>query len=207
MFYTYILQCADGTLYTGWTDDLVKRLRTHNAGNGSKYTRARLPVVLKYSESFETKNEAMRRECAIKKLSRSEKAVLIQAKAEHRGDVAVDQAKEIQTIDAYIAQYPADIQERLISVRSAVKQAVPDASEKMSYGMPTLFLKKNLVHYAAFKNHIGYYPAPSGIEAFADELSDYKTSKGAIQFPNNKPLPLELITRIAVFRAEENRRL
>lgn len=79
MFYTYILECADGSYYTGWTDDIEKRLRTHNAGNGSKYTRTRLPVVLRHVETFDTKSEAMRRECAIKKLSRREKLVLVNA--------------------------------------------------------------------------------------------------------------------------------
>ncbi len=77
MYYTYILKCADGSLYTGWTDDMEKRIRTHNSGSGSKYTRSRLPVVLLYNETFDTKGQAMKRECAIKKLSRSAKLALI----------------------------------------------------------------------------------------------------------------------------------
>jgi len=78
MYYTYILECADKSLYTGWTDDLEKRLKAHNNGAGSRYTRSRLPVLLKYCEKYGTKSEAMRRECAIKKLSRNEKLSLIQ---------------------------------------------------------------------------------------------------------------------------------
>ena len=78
LFYTYILECADGSLYTGWTDDIDKRLNAHSTGSGSKYTRSRLPVVLRHSETYGTRSEAMRRECAIKKLSRSEKLALIE---------------------------------------------------------------------------------------------------------------------------------
>jgi len=77
MYYTYILECSDGSLYTGWTDDIDKRIRVHNAGSGSKYTRSRLPAVLLYSEAFDTKSDAMRRECAIKKLKRNQKLELI----------------------------------------------------------------------------------------------------------------------------------
>lgn len=207
MFYTYILECTDASYYTGWTDDIKKRLRAHNAGSGSKYTRTRLPVVLRHIETFETKSEAMRRECAIKKLSRSEKTALIQSGCTIMEESVMEEKKDISSIDAYIAQFPADIQEKLSAVRQAIKQAAPDASEKISYGMPTFFLNKNLVHFAAFKKHIGFYPAPHGIEAFADELSLYKSSKGAVQFSLDKPLPLELIARVTAFRAEENRRL
>ncbi len=207
MYYTYILECADASYYTGWTDDIDKRVRTHNAGNGSKYTRTRLPVVLRHIETFETKNEAMRRECAIKKLSRGAKATLIQAGHADEEEREMDQKNEIKTIDAYIAQFPDDIRQKLSAIRQTIKQAAPAASEKISYGMPTFFLNKNLVHFAAFKNHIGFYPAPHGIEAFADELSAYKGSKGAVQFPLDKPLPLELIARITACRAEENKKL
>ena len=207
MFYTYILECADGSYYTGWTDDIEKRLRAHNAGSGSKYTRAHRPVVLRHIETFETKNEAMRRECAIKKLSRSEKTSLINSGEATEGESKMDQSKAIQTIDEYIAQFPADIQERLSTIRQIIRQAAPDASEKISYGMPTFYLNKNLVHFAAFKKHIGFYPAPHGITAFEEELSEYKSSKGAVQFPLSKPLPLDLIKRIVIFRAEENRKL
>ena len=109
------------------------------------------------------------------------------------------------TIDEYIAGFPAEIQEKLRAMRATIHAAAPDATEKISYMMPTFFLHGNLVHFAAFKKHIGFYPAPRGIEVFAKELADYPGSKGAVQFPLDRPLPLDLIDRIVRFRAEENR--
>jgi len=111
------------------------------------------------------------------------------------------------SIDAYIAGCSEDVREVLSTLRSVIKEAAPEAGEKIGYAMPTFTLHGNLVHFAAFKNHIGFYPAPSGIQAFRDELTEYKCSKGAIQFPLNKPLPYELVGRIVRFRAEENIRL
>ena len=108
------------------------------------------------------------------------------------------------TIDEYIAQFTEDIQEILQQIRSVIKEAAPDATEKISYQMPTFFLKGNLVHFAAFKTHIGFYPVPSGIEKFKEELSQYKGGKGSVQFPLDKPMPLDLIRRIVLFRVEEN---
>ncbi|CAJ36931.1 iron chaperone [Methanocella arvoryzae] len=108
------------------------------------------------------------------------------------------------SIDEYIAQFPPAVQEKLKTLRKVIKEAAPAAEEKISYRMPTFSLHGNLVHFAAFKKHIGFYPAPSGIEAFKEELADYKTSKGAIQLPIDKPLPYELITRIVKFRVAEN---
>jgi uncharacterized protein YdhG (YjbR/CyaY superfamily) len=110
----------------------------------------------------------------------------------------------INSIDEYIATFPAEIQKILREIRAVVKAAAPDAQEKISYQMPTFFLSGNLVHFAAFKNHIGFYPAPTGIEAFAQELSVYKGAKGSIQFPINKPMPLDLITKIVKYRVAEN---
>jgi uncharacterized protein YdhG (YjbR/CyaY superfamily) len=110
----------------------------------------------------------------------------------------------INSIDEYIATFPAEIQKILQEIRAVVKAAAPDAQEKISYQMPTFFLSGNLVHFAAFKNHIGFYPAPTGIEAFAQELSVYKGAKGSIQFPINKPMPLDLITKIVKYRVAEN---
>ena len=89
-------------------------------------------------------------------------------------------------------------------LRKVIKEAAPDANEKISYQMPTFALHGNLVHFAALKNHIGFYPTPSGINAFKDELSDYKGSKGSIQFPMGKPLPYQLISKIVQFRVAEN---
>lgn len=108
------------------------------------------------------------------------------------------------TIDDYIATFPNDIQKKLQEMRATIKETAPDAEEKISYQMPTFFLKGNLVHFAAFKNHIGFYPVPTGIEKFKKELSAYKTSKGAVQFPLDKPLPLDLIRKILKFRLAEN---
>ncbi len=108
------------------------------------------------------------------------------------------------TIDQYIAQFPVEIQQKLQAVREAIRAAAPEATEKISYQMPTFFLNGNLVHFAAFKHHIGFYPAPRGIEAFKDELSQYKGAKGSVQFPLDQPLPLDLIQRITRFRAAEN---
>lgn len=108
------------------------------------------------------------------------------------------------TIDAYIASTPSDIQEKLNAIRNLIKSEVPEAEERMSWRMPTFYLYGNLVHFFAHKNHIGFYPGESGVSHFQDELADYKTSKGAIQFPLSKPLPLELIRKIVRFRAAEN---
>ena len=92
----------------------------------------------------------------------------------------------------------------LEQLRACIQTAAPEAEEKISYAMPTFFLRKNLVHFAAYQHHIGFYPAPSGINKFRKELSSYKTSKGAIQLPIEQPLPLELITKIVQFRVKEN---
>ena len=91
-------------------------------------------------------------------------------------------------------------------MRAAIASAAPDAAEKISYQMPTFVLEGNLVHFAAFKNHIGFYPTPSGITEFSEKLKPYKCSKGAIQFPLDMPLPIELIEQIVKFRVEENLR-
>jgi uncharacterized protein YdhG (YjbR/CyaY superfamily) len=108
------------------------------------------------------------------------------------------------TIDEYIATFPGEIQKILQELRATIKAAAPEAEEKISYQMPTFFLKGNLVHFAALKNHIGFYPTPSGIQAFQKELAVYEGSKGAIRFPIGKPLPLELVSRIVKFRVAEN---
>ena len=110
----------------------------------------------------------------------------------------------INSIDEYIATFPKDIQKILEELRATIKAAAPDAEEKISYQMPTFFLNGNLVHFAAFKKHIGFYPTPSGIEAFQKELSAYEGAKGSVQFPLDKPMPLKLITRIVKFRVAEN---
>ncbi len=108
------------------------------------------------------------------------------------------------TIDEYIAGFPPDIQEKLQQIRQTIRAAAPDAEEAIKYQMPTFTLKGNLVHFAAFKQHIGFYPAPTGIEEFQQELSAYKGAKGSVRFPLDKPIPYDLITRIVRFRVGEN---
>ncbi|MDF2942498.1 MAG: hypothetical protein K0S01_1356 [Herbinix sp.] len=109
------------------------------------------------------------------------------------------------SIDEYIATFPMEIQEILMELRAVIKEVAPEAEEKISYQMPAFTLKgKNLVYFAAFKKHIGFYPIPSGIAAFQDELAVYKTAKGSVQFPLNQPMPIELIRRIVKFRVDEN---
>ena len=109
------------------------------------------------------------------------------------------------SIDEYIAAFPEETQKILEELRAVIKAAVPEAKEKISYQMPTFDLNGNLVHFAAFKNHIGFYPTPSGIEAFKQELSGYAGAKGSVQFPINQPLPLGLIRRIVEYRVAENK--
>lgn len=108
------------------------------------------------------------------------------------------------TIDEYITGFPVDAQAMLEKLRQTIRKAAPDATEKISYRIPTFYLNGNLVHFAAFKHHIGFYPTSSGVSAFQDELSKYRTSKGAIQFPLDEPLPLKLVKKIVGFRVTEN---
>lgn len=111
------------------------------------------------------------------------------------------------SIDEYIATFPEEIQTVLQSLRATIKAAVPEAEEKISYQMPTFALQGNLVHFAAWKSHIGLYPGASGIRAFAQELSNYEGAKGTVRFPITDPLPLDLISNIVKFRAVENLKL
>lgn len=110
----------------------------------------------------------------------------------------------INSVDEYIKEFPKEVQEMLHKVRKVIKEAAPKAEEKISYQMPTYALYGNLVHFAAYKNHIGFYPTPSAINAFKEELSEYKGAKGSVQFPIGKPIPYELIDRIVKFRVDEN---
>lgn len=109
-----------------------------------------------------------------------------------------------QSIDEYILHFSPEVQEILIKLRMVIKEAAPEAEEKISWQMPTFALHGNLVHFAAHKNHIGFYPAPSGIEEFKQELSGYKGAKGSVQFPIKKPMPYELISKMVKFRVAEN---
>jgi uncharacterized protein YdhG (YjbR/CyaY superfamily) len=112
--------------------------------------------------------------------------------------------KSFTSIDEYIESFPQETQKILLEIRATIKAAAPQAEEKISYQMPTFFLNGNLVHFAAFKNHIGLYPTPSGTEAFKEEIAKYKSAKGSIQLPIDEPIPLKLISRIVKFRVTEN---
>jgi len=113
-------------------------------------------------------------------------------------------SSEVKSIDEYIAMFPENMKIVLQQLRIAIRESAPQARESISYQMPTFKLNGNLVHFAAHKNHIGFYPTPSAIEAFKNRLSSYKTSKGAVQFPLNEPLPLELVKEMVRFRVKEN---
>ena len=112
--------------------------------------------------------------------------------------------KSYADIDTYIQDFPADKQKLLRTMRATIQKAAPKAVEKISYGMPCFYQDGNLVYFAAMKNHIGFYPSSSGVANFQHELKPYHTSKGAIQFPLDKPLPLKLISTIVKFRVLEN---
>ena len=106
-------------------------------------------------------------------------------------------------IDTYIASFPPEIRKELEKIRTVIRKAAPEATEAISYGMPTFKQNGNLVHFAAFKNHIGFFPTPKPIEVFSKELSEFVTSKGTIRFPLNKQIPYDLIAAIVKFRVEE----
>jgi len=108
------------------------------------------------------------------------------------------------TIDEYIAAYPPDIQEILQTIRETIREAAPGATEAVKYGLATFVLEGNLVHFGAFQHHVGFYPAPSGLDAFEDALAPYARSKGAVRFPLGRPIPYDLIRAITEFRVREN---
>jgi uncharacterized protein YdhG (YjbR/CyaY superfamily) len=116
----------------------------------------------------------------------------------------MDGKARFTNIDEYIATFPEETQKALKEMRAIIKAAAPKATEKISYQMPTFYLNGNLVYFAAWKSHIGFYPVTSGIKAFENELASYEVSKGTIKFPLGKPLPRKLITKMVKFRVEEN---
>lgn len=112
--------------------------------------------------------------------------------------------QKFKDIDDYISSFPAETQKLLEQVRTEIRKAAPDAKETINYGIPTFTLKGNLVHFAAFKNHIGFYPTPSGISAFKKDLSAFENAKGSVKFPSDKPMPFDLIRKIVQFRVAES---
>jgi uncharacterized protein YdhG (YjbR/CyaY superfamily) len=113
-------------------------------------------------------------------------------------------AEPFKTIDEYISTFPGDVQSILQEMRQTIRKAAPEATEAINYQIPTFKLNGNLVHFAAFKNHIGFYPTSSGIEAFKRELTPYKGAKGSVQFPLDRPVPFDLVGKIVRFRVKEN---
>lgn len=113
-------------------------------------------------------------------------------------------AAKHNTIDEYISDFPIEVQKILEKVRTTIQKAAPDATEAIKYAIPTFVLNGNLVHFAAFKNHIGFYPATVGMEEFEKELSIYKKGKGSVQFPLGEPIPYDLISKITRFRTKQN---
>ena len=134
------------------------------------------------------------------------KTICSRCLAEKESDYMDKSKRGIQSIDDYIMMFPTEVQKKLQSIRKLVKRLAPDAEERISYQIPTFYLHGNLVHFAGFKNHIGFYPTPRGISSFAKELSKYKQGKGSVQFPLNEPIPMDLIGRIVEFRLEVNRK-
>jgi uncharacterized protein YdhG (YjbR/CyaY superfamily) len=114
------------------------------------------------------------------------------------------QTIQAETIDQYIAAFPAPVQKLLKEMRATIKRAAPKAEEAIKYGIPTFVQNGNLVHFAAYKNHIGFYPAPKGIEAFKKELVKYEKGKGTLQFPIGEPIPFTLVGKIVEFRVLDN---
>lgn len=108
-------------------------------------------------------------------------------------------------VDVFIAGYPPAVRELLTELRRVIRENAPGAAEKIAYGIPTFTLNGNLVHFSGYERHIGFYPGPEGIQAFESELSEYKRAKGSVQFPVDRPLPLDLVARIVRFRAGHNR--
>jgi uncharacterized protein YdhG (YjbR/CyaY superfamily) len=107
-------------------------------------------------------------------------------------------------VDKFISAYPEEVQQVLNKVRATIREAAPGAEETINYGIPTFTLNGNLVHFSGFKDHIGFYPTPSGIEKFKKELSKYEGAKGSVKFPLAQPIPYDLITKIVKFRVQEN---
>ncbi len=115
-----------------------------------------------------------------------------------------DNEKNVNTIDDYISLFPENTQSILKTLRNVIKEIAPQAEETISYKIPTFKLKGNLVHFAAYKNHIGFYPTPSAIQEFKKELFPYEVSKGPIKFPITQAIPYDLIKRIVGYRVQEN---
>jgi len=114
--------------------------------------------------------------------------------------------KNVGSVEKYMKQFPQEVQDILHEIRSLVRKEAPEATERIAYGLPTFYLNGNLVHFGAYRNHIGLYPTSSAIRKFEDQLQKYAHAKGSVQFPLDRPIPYALIRRIVAFRVRENRR-
>ena len=119
----------------------------------------------------------------------------------------MEEKKKIETIDEYIGEYSVELQKVLQDLREFIRKCAPEATERISWGMPTFYLQGNLVHFAVNKGYIGLYPGESGVSVFKDELTEYKTTKGSIHLPLNKTMPYELIKKIVEYRVIENKKI
>ena len=126
--------------------------------------------------------------------------------SERQAELMESIKKAFNSIDEYIANFPEEVQKILEELRAIIRASAPEAEERISYQIPTFALKGNLVHFAAYKKHIGFYPTSGGIQAFERELSVYECAKGSVRFPIDEPLPFELISKIVRFRVDENLR-
>ncbi len=119
----------------------------------------------------------------------------------------MEEKKKIETIDEYIACYPDELQKVMHDLRRFIKKCAPEASERISWGMPTFYLQGNLAHFAVNKGYIGLYPGESGVSVFKDELAEYTTTKGSIHLPLNRPMPYDLIKKVVEYRVIENKKI
>jgi uncharacterized protein YdhG (YjbR/CyaY superfamily) len=120
-----------------------------------------------------------------------------------RGGATAMPRRQFKNMDEYFATFPKNVQDSLEKLRRVIRESAPQSEETISYGIPTFKLNGNLVHFAAFKNHLGFYPTPSAITAFKKGLSPYKQAKGSVQFPWDKPIPFDLVKKIVAYRVKE----
>jgi predicted GIY-YIG superfamily endonuclease/uncharacterized protein YdhG (YjbR/CyaY superfamily) len=202
MYFVYILECADGSLYTGITTDVARRFEEHRRGTASHFTSAKKAKRMVYAESQGNRSLALKREAEIKKWSREKKLALV-----HSAKIGVMKKKVVtkkaMTVSAYLKTFPKPIALRLATIRALVKKGAPNALEGVWYGMPGYKINgKPLIYFGGFKNHVGVFPTPSGITALKKEFAPYTTAKGSIQFPHNAPLPTALIKKIIATRVK-----
>jgi predicted GIY-YIG superfamily endonuclease/uncharacterized protein YdhG (YjbR/CyaY superfamily) len=200
MYFVYLLQCADNSIYTGVTTNVERRFEEHKKGTASHYTSAKKAVRILYSEKQPNRSEAQKREAEIKKWSREKKLALVRTAKMIVMEKKVV-TKKAMTVSAYVKMFPKPVATRLATIRALVKKGAPNALEGVWYGMPGYKINgKPLIYFGAFKNHTGVFPTPSGITALKKELASYTTAKGSIQFPHTAPLPMTLIKKIIATR-------